>query len=242
MEKKVNIIGIKFNHISMKQAIDLVMGYLVTANEKTHMICTPNPEIVMIAQKEGRLKEIINSSDLVVPDGIGIVKAAKILGNPLPERVAGYDLVQNVFRKISKTVHTVYFLGGAPGVAEIAAKNMMEKHPGLKVIGYQDGYFSQDKEKTIIEEINSLSPDLLLVGFGAPKQEFWISDNKNKLKVKACIGVGGSFDVMSGQIKRAPKWMIKCNLEWFYRLIKQPTRIKRMILLPIFMIKVIFNR
>ncbi|TCK93465.1 N-acetylglucosaminyldiphosphoundecaprenol N-acetyl-beta-D-mannosaminyltransferase [Natranaerovirga hydrolytica] len=241
MSKKINILGVNFNHITMEQAIDIVIGFL-NSKEKLHMIFTPNPEIVMIAQKEIKLQEILNHSDLVVPDGIGIVKAAKILKDPLTERVAGYDLVQNVFEKISKTNHTVYFLGGAKEVADQAAKNMQEKYPGLKIIGCHDGYFSKNEEMTIIQEINELKPDLLLVGLGAPRQEMWLYDNRKKLNAKACIGVGGSFDVMSGKVKRAPKWMIKSNLEWFYRLLVQPTRIKRMINLPIFMLKVLVNK
>ncbi|MFP4697079.1 MAG: WecB/TagA/CpsF family glycosyltransferase [Eubacteriales bacterium] len=235
---RVKILNVYFHKVSMKEAVNKVINILDNENNNSKMVFTPNPEIVMIAQKQKRLIDVLNNGDLVVPDGIGIVKAAKLLNNPVPERVAGYDLVQGVFEKISKTNKTVYFFGAAPGIVDSAKKIMETKYPGLKIVGTVDGYFDKQREEQIVEDINKVKPDLLLVGLGAPKQEYWIYNNRSRLKVKLCIGVGGSFDVMSGNIKRAPKWMIKLNLEWFYRLIKQPTRIKRMIQLPLFIFKV----
>jgi N-acetylglucosaminyldiphosphoundecaprenol N-acetyl-beta-D-mannosaminyltransferase len=240
MDSKINILGINFNCINMKQAVNQILEYF--HQEGVHMVFTPNPEIVMLAQKDFKFNSILNQADLIVPDGIGIVKAAKILKTPLPERVAGYDLVQNVFEEIKGQDKSVFFLGGAPNVAEMAAVEMRKKYPGLNIVGVKDGYFKEEEEKKIVECINQLKPDLLLVGLGAPKQEKWIYKYRKSLRVKVCIGVGGSFDVMSGQIKRAPQWMIRLHLEWFYRLLKQPSRIKRMLFIPIFMAKVVKNR
>ena len=134
------------------------------------------------------------------------------------------------------TEYTAYFLGGMPGVAEVAAKEMMRKYPGLKVIGYHDGYFDEPEEIKLIMEIKRLSPDLLLVGLGAPRQEKWIYSNMRLLGAKVFIGVGGSFDVMAGNVKRAPEAFQKVGMEWFYRLMKQPSRLKRMTRLPKFVV------
>lgn len=239
MDEKVNILGVSFDNITMAEATKNALSFL--NGRVTRTIYTANPEIVMEAQKDSLFLEIINNGDLVVADGIGVVIGSKIIRNPLYERVAGYDLVQNIFDSIKYTDKTVYFFGAAPDIAKEAASNMMKEYPGLQIIGAQDGYFDEDKEKIIIEEINQLRPDLLLVGLGAPKQEKWINDHINNLQVKLIIGVGGSFDGMSGHVKRAPNIFIKLGLEWFYRLLNQPTRIFRMIKLPLFLLKVVFK-
>lgn len=236
---RINILGVGFDPITMNKAVEKAFGYL--AGDKPKMIFTANPEIVMAATESNAFMEIMNKGDLVVADGIGVVIGSKIIKKPLPERVAGYDLVQNLFAKMKNTEHTAYFFGAAPGIAEKARKKMNKQYPGLKVVGSHDGYFDEAEEKKIIEEIQALKPSLLLVGLGAPKQEQWINANKDRLNVKLCIGVGGSFDVMSGTLKRAPKIFIKLGLEWFYRLISQPTRIKRMMKLPLFLL-VVFKR
>lgn len=238
--KKVNILGVYFDAITMKEAVKRVIGFL--NEEYLHTVFTCNPEIVMEAKNNESFLSIINKGDLVVADGIGVVIGSRILKHPLPERVAGYDLVQNVLNIIKDSDKKVYFFGAAPGVAKKAADNMIKKYPGLQIVGSHDGYFDEEEEKKILEEIRSLQPDLLLIGLGAPKQEKWIFTNKDQLNIKVAIGVGGSFDVMSGQIKRAPKLFIKLGLEWFYRLITQPTRFKRMMRLPIFLVDVFIHR
>lgn len=239
-DKKINILGVHFDAVTMKEATKRVVRFL--DSENLHTIFTCNPEIVMEAKKNETFLNIVNNGDLVVADGIGVVIGSRIIKHPLPERVAGYDLVQNVFNTIKNTDKTVYFFGAAPGIAKKAAEKMMAKFPGLKIVGNHDGYFDQEEEKKILAEIQDLQPDLLLIGLGAPKQEKWVFNHKDHLKVKACIGVGGSFDVMSGEVKRAPKIFIKLGLEWFYRLITQPTRFKRMMRLPIFLMDVFIHR
>lgn len=237
MRKRVNILDVCFDKVTMKEAVDTVIRY-IDENEK-HTILTANPEIVMKAHHDKEFCKLMNQGDLVVADGIGIIIASKIIKKYLPERVAGYDLIQNIFKKIMTMDKTVYLFGAAPKVAEKAAELMMIKYPGLKIIGSHDGYFDNEEEKLIIKEINELKPDLLLVGLGAPKQEDWWFSHKDELNVKVCIGVGGSFDVMSGKFKRAPKIFIRFGLEWFHRLITQPTRFKRMIKLPLFLLEVL---
>ena len=240
MRKTTYIMGVPFDVIKMDEASDKVMKFFEDGG--CHIICTPNPEIVMEAQKDEKLMSILKAADMVVPDGIGVVLASKFNKVKIEERVAGYDLCHAVFEKMAKKEKTVYFFGGAPGVAHKAADKMTKQYKGLKIVGTRNGYFTAAEEKEIIREIKKLSPDLLLVGLGSPKQEKWIYENLRFTGAKAAIGVGGSFDVMAGVVKRAPKAFQKLGLEWFYRLLCQPTRIKRMMKLPVFAVKVFFSK
>lgn len=235
--EKCRILGVNINKITRSEALSTLLSWLDGSEKK--ILYTPNPEFIMASLKDEEFRDILNKSDLNVPDGIGTVIASKLTDCPLPERVAGYDLLQETFAKIKDSGKTVYFLGGAPSIAERAKKAMEEKHKGLKIVGVHDGYFDETEEKRIISEINSLCPELLLVGIGFPRQEKWIYNHIGELSVKVAIGVGGSFDGMCGNVKRAPDIFIKLGLEWFYRLIKQPSRIGRMMQLPLFMLKVI---
>lgn len=202
--------------------------------EKGNLIVTPNPEIVMRAKDDEEFKRIINEAELVIPDGIGIIKAGNILGTPLKERVAGYDLICNLLEMGKEGDISFYFWGSKPTFAEKAKQKMEEKYPNIKILGTHTGYFKDEEEASIIEEIRTLKPDVLLVGTGAPKQEKIINKYKNEGFFKIGIGCGGSIDVLAGEVKRAPKLFIKLHLEWFYRLIKQPSRWKRMLVLPKF--------
>ncbi len=237
---KVDILGVPFVNISPQGAVDRICEYLNSYGK--HIVFTPNPEMVMLAQKDPEFNEVLNKSDMNIPDGIGIIYASKIKKRPIRERVAGYDTVQAVFERIKDSGKTVYFFGGAPGVTDAAKAEMEKNHKGLKIIGCANGYFDAVREREIISEINEKHPDLLLVGIGFPKQEKWIYSHINELNVKAAIGVGGSFDVMSGRVKRAPDIFIKLGLEWFHRLITQPSRFVRMLQLPLFMLKVMFSK
>lgn len=237
MRKLTHILGVPFDAVTMEEAVAKAKSLLT--EEGRHIICTPNPEIVMEAQKDQALMDILKGADLVVPDGIGVVWASKYSEIRLTERVAGFDLIQNLMAELAATEHTFYFFGGAPGVASTAARKMMKKYPGLKVVGVHNGYFDEKEEKRIIQDIKGKSPSILLVGLGAPKQEKWIYDNLRLIDAKVAIGVGGSFDVMAGNVKRAPKIFQKLGLEWFHRLITQPTRWRRMMRLPKFALAVL---
>lgn len=240
MRKITQVLNVPFDAVTMKEAVARVK--ILLNGDGQHFICTPNPEIVMDAQKDKELMSILREADMVVPDGIGVVWASKYSSIRLKERVAGYDLTQNLFKEFAGTDKTFYFFGGAPGVAADAARKMMHKYPGLKIVGLHNGYFDGKEEKKIIHDIKNLSPSILLVGLGAPKQEKWIYDNMRLIGAKVSIGVGGSFDVMAGNTKRAPKLFQKLGLEWFYRLITQPTRWRRMMRLPIFAFAVLKTR
>ncbi len=237
MRKQTYVLGVPFDVVNMQEAVAKTKAMLQDGGQ--HFICTPNPEIVMEAQKDEELMGILKEADMVVPDGIGVVWASKYSETRLTERVAGYDLGQNLMNELAGTGETFYFFGGAPGVASAAARKMMREYAGLKVVGVHNGYFDEKEEKKIIQDIKKLSPSILLVGLGAPKQEKWIYDNLRLTGAKVAIGVGGSFDVMAGNVKRAPKIFQKLGLEWFYRLITQPTRWKRMMRLPKFALTVL---
>ena len=233
---KATILGVPFDVKTMAEAADTAVGFMTEPGQ--HIICTPNPEIVMEAQTDTELMNILKAADMVTADGIGIVWASKYAENIIIERVSGYDLVLQIFDRIKDTNNTVYMFGGAPGVAEKAAEEMRKKYPGLKIVGIHDGYFDAKEEKNIIADIKEKKPSLLLVGLGSPKQEKWIYSNLRFTGAKLAIGIGGSFDVMSGNLKRAPEFFCKLGIEWLYRLIKQPTRFKRMMRLPKFVLRV----
>lgn len=235
--KKTTILGVPFDTYTMAEAAGRVVEMFEENGQ--HIICTPNPEIVMEARRDRELMGILRAADMVTPDGVGVVWASKYSQTAIKERVSGYDLVLNVFDRMRGSEHTVYFFGGAPGVADKAAEMMRKKYPGLKIVGVHNGYFDEKEERKIISEIKRLHPSLLLVGLGSPKQEKWIYNNLRLTGAKVAIGIGGSFDVMSGNLKRAPQIFCKLGLEWFYRLITQPTRFKRMLKLPKFVLTVL---
>lgn len=234
------ILGVPFANITPEEAVDRGVSYL--NNNGKSMIFTPNPEMVMEARKDREFMEVLNSSTMNIPDGIGIIYGSKFTSNPIKYRVAGCDLIQELFDRMKDMDKTAYFFGSAPGVADEAKKAMEAKYKGLKIAGTANGYFDKEREKEIIAEINELKPDLLLVGIGFPRQEKWIYNHIRELNIKLAIGVGGSLDVLSGSVKRAPDFFINHNLEWFYRLITQPSRFVRMLQLPLFMLVVIRNK
>lgn len=229
---KISVLGVNFDNVNMAEALDRCKKFI--KGDKGNLVVTPNPEIVMRAKEDEEFKKIINEAELVIPDGIGIIKAGNILGTPLKERVAGYDLICNLLEEGKDGSISFYFWGSKPGFAEEAKQKMEEKYPNIKILGSHTGYFKDEEEASIIEEIRNLKPDVLLVGTGAPKQEKIINKYKNEGFFKIGIGCGGSIDVLAGEVKRAPKVFIKLHLEWFYRLIKQPSRWKRMLVLPQF--------
>lgn len=240
MRDTVDILGVKIDKMNFAQAVDKAEE--LVGSEGTSVIFTPNPEIVMCAYENSDFRKILNSADLCLADGIGIVYGARILKTPVPERVAGFDVTSELLCRMSKSGGGVFLFGAKPGVAEIAKEKLEEKFPGIQIVGTHDGYFKPEDEDGIVAEINASGARLLLVCLGAPKQEMWIARNLDRLNVNLCMGVGGTLDVFAGTAKRAPKIFIKLNLEWLYRFLKQPTRIVRFVALPRFMIKVIRSK
>jgi len=234
---RINILGVSLDYVDYNQACKMVERFLESFDRK--VIVTPNAEIIMAARKNPDLMEVVNKADLCLPDGIGVVIASKILGRPLKERTTGFDFMIKILQMAAKKGLSVFLLGGKPGVAQKAAVEIMSRFPEVKIAGTHHGYFNQEEECKIIDIINDAKADILLVAMGFPKQEKFIIDNQNKLSFRVAIGVGGSFDVLSGNVNRAPDFMQRAGLEWLYRLITQPWRFKRMTVLPLFLIEVI---
>ena len=235
---KTNILGVLFDNNTVEYAV--AMAYNAVLENKRMFIVTPNPEIVNVACRDEEFKNILNSADIVTPDGIGIVYASRLKGGNIKTRAAGFDIVCGIIENLDKTGGSVYLFGGKPGVADMAAQKLKEKYNGIVIAGTHNGYFDDDTH--IIADIAQKKPNLLLVCLGAPKQEKWIYKNADKLSANVMIGAGGSIDVLAGSVKRAPDIFIKFGLEWFYRLIKQPSRIGRMLKLPLFLVKVMFTK
>lgn len=206
-------------------------------NNQSKFIVTANPEIALYADNHQDYLNLVNSSDYTTPDGIGIVKAAKTLGTPIPERITGYDVMLELLKIANTNKYKIYFLGAKPDIIKDTVTKVKEDFPDIVISGYHDGYFKNDQ--TIQSEIVTAQPNIVFAALGYPKQEFFLAKLQPKLKQPAILmGVGGSFDVLSGNKKRAPKFMQNLHLEWAYRLMKEPTRIGRMLAIPKFMIKV----
>lgn len=240
MAERVNILGVDVDAVTMAEAVDVVRRAMDT--RAGVMVATANAEMLMRATHDEELRRILNASALVVPDGAGTVWAARHLGHAMPERVAGYDLAQELLRCAPAEGRRVYFFGSAPGVAEKAKAKAEQLYPGVEIVGVRNGFFSPADNAAIIAEIRAARPDLLLVALGVPKQEKWIAAHLAELDVPVAIGVGGTLDVMAGVMKRAPHWMQKAKLEWLFRGLMQPKRAGRLLALPKFVLKVHASR
>jgi len=235
---KTSIMGVEFDNITMQEALDKAEKIL--SQEKACCVVTPNSEIVYEAMHDPELRDLLNRAELVLPDGGGVVLASRILKTPLKEKVAGVEFAAGLLEILSRRGQSLYLLGAKPGIAELAAQKMREQHPDLIIAGIQDGYF-QD-EQLVIDRINEAKPDVLFVCLGAPKQEQFMERHRLDLHVRLMAGLGGSLDSFAGTVKRAPRWMIRMNLEWFYRLLKEPWRFGRMLRLPKFLFAVLRAR
>ena len=234
---KLDIMGLQFDNVTMDEAA--ARAEKILAGEKTCYVVTPNAEIAYEALHDEKLRALINDADLVLPDGAGVVLASKLLKTPLKQKVAGVDFADRLLSVLEKTGGGLFLLS-KPGIAELAAQKMTGKHPKLRICGMNDGYFKD--EAPVIEKINAAKPDVLFVCLGAPKQEIFMKTHLKELHVKLMIGLGGSLDSFAGTVKRAPNWMIRCNLEWLYRLIKEPKRFGRMLRLPKYLFAVLGKR
>lgn len=227
---KIDVLGVPFDNVSMEEAVERALE-LIHARSGRYVV-TPNPEIVMNAREDPALRRAVEQAALVLPDGVGVIYGAKILGTPLKEKTPGIDFAAGVMERLSGNGGSVFLLGAKPGVAEQAGVNLRARYPGLKIAGTHDGYFTEDAP--IVEQINQAKPDMLLVCLGSPKQELWMERYAGTLQVGLMAGLGGSLDVFAGVVERAPERWQKLGLEWLYRLMKEPKRIGRMMKLPKF--------
>ena len=236
---KQDILGLRFDNVTMEEALAIGEGFL--EGDRAAVVVTPNAEIGYDASRDPDYRELLNRADLMLPDGAGVVLAAKLRKTPLKEKVAGIDFARNMLSVFARRGTKLYLLGSKPGVAEQAAEKMKELAPGLTVCGTADGYFKD--EGPVVERINESGAEALFVCLGAPKQENFMLAHREELKtVRLMAGLGGSLDGFAGNVKRAPKWMIRLNLEWLYRLCKEPRRIGRMMRLPKYLLKAIGNK
>ena len=228
----VCVLGVKIHRVDMDGTLALIREFI--ASDKPHIIVTADASSVMRAQSDTEFQYLVNAADLITPDGFGVIKAASLLGCPLIERVSGVEIAKEMCRMSAEEGFSIYFLGAAPGVAELAAQNMKSRFPALNIAGVHDGFFGPERDAEIVAQVKESGAQALLVAMGIPRQEKFIYDNLNKLGVRVAMGVGGSFDVFSGKVKRAPVWFQNHGLEWLYRLAKDPSKMKKAACLPKF--------
>ena len=231
---RINVLGVGFDNLTMEEAVD--RGAELLRGPGTHYVVTPNPEIVEVCRENLAARQAVNAADLVLPDGIGVVKGARMLGTPLKEKVPGIEFAAGLMERMAAEGLSLYLLGAKPGVAEAAGERLAEKYPGLKIAGTHDGYFKEDAP--VIEAIRRSGADCVFVCLGAPKQELWMSKNGEATGARLLCGLGGSLDVFAGVVERAPRFWSDHGLEWFYRLCRDPRRAGRMMKLPLFLVHV----
>lgn len=230
---RIRVLGLPVDGITYDRWFDLIDGWKRDGG-RGRQVCTTNPEFIMIAQDDVNFANILKRADLCVPDGVGLLWAARRLGQPLPERVTGSDGVPRIAEQAAKRGWKLFFLGAAEGVAQAAADILRERYPELQIVGVHSGSPAPEEEDAIAAMVNASGADMLFVAYGAPNQDKWIARNLPRLRVCMAMGVGGSFDFIAGTVPRAPVWMQRLGLEWLFRLIRQPWRIRRMMRLPRF--------
>ena len=231
---EITLLGLRIDRISVAETLATIEDR-IRYRQTTHVV-TADASMVVLARQDAELLQIVNKAEMVTPDGSGILWASRLLGKPISERVSGVDLVAHLCRlsAMPEKGYRLYFLGAAPGVAQQAADNLSATYPGAKIVGTRNGFFSSDEEPAIVAGIAALKPDVVLVAFGIPKQEKFITRHKEAIGASVYIGIGGSFDVYSGLVSRAPVWMQNAGLEWIYRLWQNPKKISKVMTLPRF--------
>ncbi|MFC5653098.1 WecB/TagA/CpsF family glycosyltransferase [Paenibacillus solisilvae] len=236
----VSIYGIRFSKMNMADTVHY-LTQRVERREPTQVI-TGNPIMIMTALEQQSFHKVMLDAELVVPDGTGVVWAANYIGDPVTERVAGFDLLHHLMGVGEKRSWRVFLLGTTQEIIEQTARKLKQQYPGVTIAGYRNGYFGSAEDAEVVEYIRSTQADLLFVARSVDTQEPWIAQHKEAFGVPVIMGVGGSFDVISGNLKRAPKLFQKLRLEWLYRLLQQPSRYRRMFMLPKFVAKVMRDK
>lgn len=242
MRDIIKILGIPIDNITRDEAGTITEKLIKESNKSCKMVFAPNVEFIMMAQKDEEFFNILQESSLSTPDSIGVIIGAKLQKKSFKERIPGQSYFRKIIELSNEKGYSIYLLGGKEKIAETARDNLKKIFPNVNIVGVHDGYFNKEQEKDVINEINQLQPNVLFVALGAPKQEKWIKEYRNELKVDVATGQGGTYDYEAGRIKRAPAWIQKIGMEWFWRLCREPSRIKRQIVLPIYLIKVIFAK
>ena len=242
MRNIVRILGVDIDNINIDEAGQITKNLIEESNKSCKIIVAPNTEFIMRAQKDEEFFNILKQAELATPDSVGVTIAGKLQKKPFKQRIPGQMYFRKVLEVGEKEGWTFYLLGGKDDVPDLAVQNIKKMYPNIKIVGYHEGFFEKDSEDDVIKEINELSPNVLFVALGAPKQEKWIASHKHELKVDVAAGQGGTFDYEAGKIKRAPRVIQKLGIEFIWRLILQPTRIVRMMALPVYLFKIIFTK
>lgn len=236
---RLTILNVPVHRVTMSETLRLLQTYL--AEPRLHQICTVNPEFIMQAQSDDAFRHVLQTADLCIPDGAGLLLAARRLGQPLAERVAGSDLVYYLAELAARQGQRLFLLGAAPGVAAEAARILQARYPDLLIAGTYAGSPALDENDAIVERVKASSAEILYVAYGAPRQDLWIARNRpNLTTVRVAIGVGGALDFITGRAVRAPLWLQRLHLEWLHRLWREPWRWRRMLALPRFMWRVLW--
>lgn len=228
---RAQVMEISFDMISMEEAVACAMTHM-NSGERCRVV-TPNAEFGLLARKDKPFRDVLNASQLVLPDGVGVIYASRIVGKPVRGRVAGCDFAQALCAAMAKENKSLFLLGAKPGVAQTAGENLMRQFPGLRIAGVKDGYFKDDGEA--VDAMNAGGADAAFVCLGAPKQELFMQSHDAEIKTPVLVGLGGTLDVLAGNVRRAPRFFQKAGLEWLYRLLREPKRIGRMAKLPLYL-------
>ena len=242
MRERLKILGVEIDNINIDEAGKITKELIENSNKSCELIVAPNVEFIMTAQKDKEFFDILKSAKLATPDSVGVEIAGKLQKKPLKQRIPGQAYFRKVLECGEKEGWTFYLLGGKGDTVQKAIDNIKKMYPKINIVGAHEGFFEKDSEQQVIDEINTLQPNVLFVAMGAPAQEKWIYKHKNELKVDVSAGQGGTFDYEAGNIRRAPRWIQKIGMEWFWRLILQPSRIVRMMALPQYLIRIIFTK
>ncbi|RAI83893.1 N-acetylglucosaminyldiphosphoundecaprenol N-acetyl-beta-D-mannosaminyltransferase [Paenibacillus pabuli] len=242
MNQTTNIMGIPFPNITMDQTVTILGDVVDQRQSELFHVITGNPEIVMSCQKDQALRSVVDQAGLITADGAGIVMVSRFRGGQLTERVTGCDLLFRLLEEGRRKNWSFYMLGAEESVSKRAVEVITQNYPGVIVHGRHHGFFTTDEEQAIVEEIHEAQPDFLIVALGAPHAEYWINKYRHQLNARVAIGVGGSLDILAGKTKRAPAIWQKLNLEWLYRLLSQPSRWRRQLILPRFAVRALLFR
>jgi N-acetylglucosaminyldiphosphoundecaprenol N-acetyl-beta-D-mannosaminyltransferase len=234
------VLGVRVDELDIEGTLDRIEALLARGGH--HLVATVNPEFVMLARRDPEFHRLLESAAICLADGWGVTWAARRQGRPLPARVTGVDLIPALAERAAQKGWRLFLLGAAPGVGEAVARLLTEGHPGLVIAGCHPGMAGPEGDEESLRLIAAAKPDIVLVAYGAPRQELWIARNLGRLEAAVGIGVGGAFDYLSGRVRRAPAWMRRAGLEWLYRLVRQPWRARRMAVLPLFALEVLRAR
>lgn len=242
MRDCVRILGVDIDNITIDEAGNITKNLIEESNKSCKLIVAPNVEFIMTAQKDEEFAQILKKADFATPDSIGVMIGGKLQKKPFKQRIPGQAYFRKVLEVGEKEGWSFYLLGGKGDVPKIATENIKKLYPNLNIVGYHEGFFEKDSEEEVIKQINELKPNVLFAAMGAPLQEKWIAKHQKELKVDVAAGQGGTFDYEAGKIKRAPVIFQKLGIEWLWRLILQPSRFFRMLVLPVYLLKIIFTK